>query len=41
MSWDNSKISDCIYWLMLNIDSSLIDCINMASGKRDLWELFI
>ena len=41
MSWDNSKISVGMYWLVHNIDSALVALIKMASSKRDSWELLL
>ena len=41
MTWDNSKISVGMYWLVHNIDSALMALIKMASNKRDSWELLL
>ena len=45
MSWDNSKISVGMYWLVHNIDSALesalMALIKMASSKGDSWELLL
>ena len=41
MSWDNSKISVGKYWLVHNNDSALMALIEMASSKRDSWQLLL